>query len=166
MDKTLISVGIATLVGYIVFAVIRPSVAVGGLETTFDMLLQATPWIVVSMFSAGLIAQFVRPDAIASLFGPKAGALGVIFAATLGLVGTGSRWAVYPLAAGLLATDATPGAVFAFLTSWQLVSLPRLPAEIPFLGVRYTILRSAVSFALAVVGGLAWNAVDHWTKPN
>lgn len=159
MDKTLVYLGIATCIGYAFLGVVRPSVASGGLEATFDMFAQAIPWIIVSMFAAGLVSQLIHPATVARLFGPQTGLWGIFLAAGLGLLGTGSRWAVYPLAAGLLAANATPGAVFAFMTSWQLVSLPRLPAEIPFLGFRFTVVRTIVSVFIAMIGGIVFNLI-------
>ncbi|GGI95694.1 hypothetical protein GCM10010885_01710 [Alicyclobacillus cellulosilyticus] len=154
MDRTLWGLAWATCAGYLCAAVWRPSVAREGLEATVEMFIQAVPWIVVSMFAAGLMMQLIQPQAIVHLLGREAGVWGILAGALLGLCGTGSRWAVYPLAAGLLEAQASPGAIFAFLTTWQLVSLPRLPAEVPFLGPHYTIVRAVTSFAMAVLGGI------------
>ncbi|WAH39040.1 permease [Alicyclobacillus dauci] len=162
MDKVIVYLSGATVLGYCVAALWRPTIAAAGLESTFEMFWQALPWIVVSMFAAGLLSQIIQPKMVAHLFGRDTGVAGILLAAVLGVFGTGSRWAVYPLAAGLLAADATPGAVFAFMTSWQLVSIPRLPAEVPFLGIRYTIVRAAISILTAFVGGLIFDMV--WDK--
>ncbi len=159
MDMVLIGVFIATLIGYGLLSFFSPHMALSALGTTADMFVQSLPWIVVSMFAAGLMAEFFHPASIAKWFGREAGLLGILIGALLGLFGTGSRWAVYPLAAGLLAAKASPGAVFSFMTSWQLVSLPRLPAEIPFLGGEYTFLRAAVSFTVAILGGILMNLI-------
>ncbi|EPZ48927.1 permease [Alicyclobacillus acidoterrestris] len=162
MEKTLIYLGGATLIAYLALALIRPGVAADGLESSLEMLLQSTPWIVVSMFTAGLISELVDPALVARLFGAESGILGIFIAAVLGAFGTGSRWAMYPLAAGLLAANATPGAVFAFMTSWQLVSVTRLPAELPFLGMRFTVYRTVISILMAFIGGMLFDIV--WAK--
>lgn len=154
MDRMLVSMGIATLLGYLLLGFYRPHVASQGLSSAVDMFVQAIPWIVVSMFAAGLLAQLLHPPTIARWLGRESGLSGILIAALLGLFGTGSRWAMYPLAAGLLAANAGPGAVFAFVTSWQLVSLTRLPAEIPFYGPQFTIIRAIASVCLAVIGGV------------
>jgi uncharacterized membrane protein YraQ (UPF0718 family) len=154
MDKFLVALGVTTLIAYVATAIIQPETASEGLETTADMFVQALPWIIVSMFAAGLIAVFIDPHFVARLLGREAGIQAIAIGAMLGLFGTGSRWAVYPIAAGLMAADASPGAVFAFMTSWQLVSLPRLPAEVPFFGLQFTLLRAVVSLIIAFIGGL------------
>lgn len=161
MDKVLIATGGLTVAGYLVLGVLRPKLAISGLDSSVEMFLQSFPWIIVSLFAAGLLAQFFHADLVARWFGKDAGVGGIILAAFLGLFGTGSRWAVYPLAAGLLSADASPGAVFAFLTSWQLVSLPRLPAEIPFLGVKFTLIRAMMSLTISILGGIGVGAVMH-----
>ena len=161
MDKTLVAMGVLTLAAYLFLTVFRPETAAHGLESTVDMFVKAAPWIIVSMFAAGLMEQLIRAESVAHFLGRGLGPLGVVVGAVLGLFGTGSRWAVYPLAMGLLTTEANPGAVFAFMTTWQLVSLPRLPAEFPFLGVQFTFLRAVVSVLVAVLGGLL---VDWYTR--
>ncbi|OFW75176.1 MAG: hypothetical protein A2201_00985 [Alicyclobacillus sp. RIFOXYA1_FULL_53_8] len=162
MDKSLLGVGALTLFGYVFLSIARPSAAAEGLDATAEMVLKAAPWIIVSMFAAGLLAQFISTDMIARWLGRGTGATGVILAAILGSFGTGSRWAVYPLAAGLLSADASPGAIFAFMTTWQLVSIPRLPAEFPFLGSQFTFLRATISLIVAIVGGLLIEWFGHF----
>lgn len=153
MDSILFVFWGLTIAAYGVITIVHPAWAKEGLSSTGDMLLQALPWMIVSMLGAGLVSQFINPAAIARRLGHGTGLVGIVLGAALGVMGTGSRWAVYPLASSLLAADAKAGAVFAFLTSWQLVSLPRLPAEIPFLGLNFTIIRAMVSFTVAVIGG-------------
>lgn len=154
MDRVLATFWVLTLGAYGLFALIRPPAMRAGLSSAGDMLLQALPWMVVSMLAAGLGGQFIHPSTIARLLGRGSGLFGILLGALLGVLGTGSRWAVYPLAAGLLASQAGLGAVFAFMTSWQLVSLPRLPAEVPFFGLRFALIRAVVSFVIAVIGGI------------
>ncbi|WP_290585600.1 permease [Alicyclobacillus sp.] len=150
----LLTFTIATAIGYVYTTIVHPDLASNALEVTVDMFLQSLPWIVVSMFMAGLLSQVIDPAALARWLGREAGFSGIVLGALLGMAGTGSRWAMYPLAAGLLASEASPGAVFAFVTSWQLVSLTRLPAEVPFYGVSFTIVRAVLSFLIAVAGGV------------
>jgi uncharacterized membrane protein YraQ (UPF0718 family) len=154
MDRMLVSVILVTLGGYALLALVRPQAAVGGLNATAEMFVQALPWMLVSMFLAGLLSQVMHTHWIARWLGTEAGLGGIVLGALLGLCGTGSRWAVYPLAAGLIAAKASPGAVFSFVTSWQLVSLTRIPAEIPFYGETFTFVRAVVSFLLAILGGV------------
>ena len=159
MDRVLVTISFVTLVGYVITAVFRPQTAVAGLEASVDMLIQAVPWIVVSMFAAGLLAQWLQPQAIARWLGRDTGFGAIVLGALMGTLGTGSRWAMYPLATGLLAANASPGAVFAFVTTWQLVSLPRLPAELPFYGMNFAVVRALVSVVVAIIGGFIVNRI-------
>ncbi len=161
MDKALLAIGLLTFVSYSVLFFIAPDMARGAFHTTVDMFVQSLPWIIISIFAAGLMAETLHPDGIAKWFGRESGILGILLGASLGLLGTGSRWAAYPLAAGLLAAKSSPGAVFSFITSWQLISLTRLPAEIPFLGAEFTFLRAGVSFCVAIIGGIIMNLVTY-----
>ncbi len=158
VDKVLLVFGGLTVAAYGILALVWPQPAREGLNQAGEMLLSALPWMMVSMLAAGLVAQFFEATSIARWLGRESGIAGVVIGATLGLLGTGSRWAAYPLAASLLAAEAGLGPVFAFMTSWQLVSLTRLPAEVPFFGVRFTLIRAIVSFLVAVIGGMLVDA--------
>jgi len=157
VDIVLIAMAIATLLAYLVTGAQRPQLAVHGLDASVEMFLQALPWIIVSMFAAGLLSQWFQPAVIARWLGRDSGVSGVVIGALLGMCGTGSRWAMYPLAAGLLTADASPGSVFAFVTTWQLVSLPRLPAELPFYGTEFAVIRAITSILLSIAGGIVIN---------
>ncbi|WP_206830988.1 permease [Alicyclobacillus fructus] len=154
MDRTLVWIAAATGVAYIVAYAQEPSDTLAALRSSVGMLAQSLPWIVVSMFLAGLVSQWLEPDVVARWLGREAGIVGIAFGALLGMLGTGSRFAVYPLAVSLLAADASPGAVVAFTTSWQLTSLARLPAEFPFFGVPFALVRFAISLVISVAGGV------------
>jgi len=154
MDKTLVILGICTAIAYVIFGFLRPQLAAGGLDESAQTFLQSIPWIIVSIFAAGLVSQFLNPALIARYLSRDAGLKAIVIGASMGLLGTGSRWAVYPLAAGLISAEASYGAVFAFVTTWQLVSLPRVPAEIPFFGTDFTIIRAVMSFFIAIIGGI------------
>ncbi len=161
MDKILFSFAACTMAAYVTLWIFRPDLAAEGLETTAEMLVQALPWLVVSMFAAGLLSQFFHVHIVARWLGRQTGIGGILLGAVFGVLGTGSRWAMYPLAAGLLAANSSPGAVFAFVTSWQLVSLLRLPAEVPFYGPEFTVVRMMVSIFIAVCGGILVNRIMH-----
>jgi uncharacterized membrane protein YraQ (UPF0718 family) len=154
VDRILISLAVCTAFAYLAMAFVRPDMAAKGFDATAEMFVQSIPWIIVSLFAAGLISQFFQTAVIARWLGRESGFGGIVVGALLGMCGTGSRWAMYPIAASLLAAEASPGSVFAFVTSWQLLALPRLPAEIPFYGVRFAILRAIVSLLIAIIGGV------------
>ena len=166
MDRTLVWIAAATGVGYVLACVQEPTDALEAAQSSLGMLAQSLPWIVVSMFLAGLVSQWLEPELVARWLGREAGIAGIVFGAVLGMLGTGSRFAVYPLAVSLLAADASPGAVVAFTTSWQLTSLARLPAEFPFFGVPFALVRFAISLVISVAGGLLfewlWSVWSHF----
>lgn len=166
MDRTLVWIAAATGVGYVLACVQEPTDALEAAQSSLGMLAQSLPWIVVSMFLAGLVSQWLEPELVARWLGREAGIAGIVFGALLGMLGTGSRFSVYPLAVSLLAADASPGAVVAFTTSWQLTSLARLPAEFPFFGVPFALVRFAISLVISVAGGVLfewlWNAWSHF----
>ncbi|SIS62720.1 permease [Alicyclobacillus vulcanalis] len=166
MDRTLLWIAAVTGLGYALAWSKAPSDALDAARSSVAMLGQSLPWIVVSMFLAGLVSQWLQPEMVARWLGREAGLFGMVLGALIGMLGTGSRFAVYPLAVSLLAADASPGAVVAFTTSWQLTSLARLPAEFPFFGMPFALVRFAISFVISVAGGVLfewlWRILSHF----
>lgn len=137
-----------------------PSVAILGVQSAWMMFTKALPWMSVSMLIAGLLERSVDKQSIFRLFGADSGIKGVLLAALLGSIGTGSRWGVYPLAAVMLASKASVPAVMAFTTSWMLISLPRVASEFPFFGVRLTLYRMLLSYGAALFVGILSLAIQ------
>ena len=152
-DTILACLGFLVTGAYLALFWRAPGIALQGVQSAWRMFLQALPWMSVSILVAGLFEQGFDQRWLHRLFGPHSGLRGVALAALLGSLGTGSRWGVYPLAAVMLSARASAGAVIAFTTSWMLISIPRTAAEFPFLGVRLTFVRMAVSYIAAFAAG-------------
>lgn len=153
MDRFLIAMLAITVVGYSVTLWIQPSLAVSSLKASYSMLLQSIIWILVSIFLAGLIEQWVQKKVVYLQVGKPNFWSEIGMGTLLGIFGTGSRWAAYPFAVTLLKTGLSPAGIIAFLTSWFLISLPRLGAEIPFLGFKFVLFRLFLSIGVSVLAG-------------
>ncbi|MCY0875806.1 MAG: permease [Firmicutes bacterium] len=137
----------------------NPHMALHSVQSAWLMFAKALPWMSVSLLMAGLMEGALQKSVIVRLFGADSGVKGVLLAAALGALGTGSRWGVYPLAAAMLSAQASLASVMTFTTSWMLISIPRSASEFPFFGVRLTFLRMLLSFGAALIVGfvlLAW----------
>lgn len=156
MDDQIL-VGLSCIVtGTYLFLIWRaPGMAATALHSAWSTFAKALPWMSVSILLAGLFEQSLDARWLYRLFGTHSGLRGILLAALLGSLGTGTRWGVYPLAAVMLTARASPASVIAFTTSWMLISIPRTAAEFPFFGVRLTFVRMAVSYLAAVAAGVA-----------
>lgn len=154
MDDQIL-VGLSCIVTgiYLILFWRAPGIAAAGIHSAWSTFSKALPWMSVSILMAGLFEQTFDARWLHRLFGAHSGLRGIILAALLGSLGTGTRWGVYPLAALMLSARASPASVMAFTTSWMLISIPRTAAEFPFFGVRFTFLRMAVSYVAAIAAG-------------
>jgi hypothetical protein len=80
------------------------------------------------------------------------------------VVTPGGPLLAFPLLATLFKLGAGYGALVAYLTSWEILGIFRAAVwDIPFMGVRFTALRYAVSFFLPLLAGLtAQKIADAW----
>jgi uncharacterized membrane protein YraQ (UPF0718 family) len=90
---------------------------------------------------------------IVNLLGKEAGLKGIALGSFLGSVVPGGPYVVFPLLGGLYRAGAGVGTVIAFVTAWALISLSRIPMEIPFLGTKIVALRLVLSLILPLVLG-------------
>ena len=154
VDETILFILSAAVFAVYAYLFLRaPTIALHGVQSAWLTFTKALPWMGVSILLAGLFEHTFDQRLLHRLFGPQSGLRGVALAALLGSLGTGSRWGVYPLAAVMLASRASLGAVMAFTTAWMLISLPRTAAEFPFFGIRLTFARMALSYLAALVAG-------------
>jgi uncharacterized membrane protein YraQ (UPF0718 family) len=80
--------------------------------------------------------------------------------AVLGSIFTGNAANSYIIGGELLQRGVSLFAVAAFITAWVTVGIVQLPAEIAFLGRRFSITRNCISLVLAVMVAVA--AVWTW----
>lgn len=67
---------------------------------------------------------------------------------------SGGPYANLPIAAGLVRSGAGIGTMVAFLTSWSLWAVGRIPMEVGILGWRLTLIRIASTFLFPPTAGL------------
>lgn len=103
---------------------------------------------------ASLIQAAIPRQVIADFLGEEAGLKGIALGTLLGSVMPGSPYVIFPLVGGLYRAGAGVGTVIAFVSAWSLISLSRVPTEIPFLGTKIVAVRIAVSLIFPIVLGI------------
>ena len=122
---------------------------VGG--TTFLKLL---PIFIAVFVIVGLAEQLLPREVVAAALGESSGLRGILLATGLGIIMPPSIFISFPLAATLYKAGASIGAGVAFVTSWSLLTLFRLPLEISIVGLRPTLIRVAVTLLVPPLAGL------------
>jgi len=134
---------------------VRAGLAGGG-----ELLLRFAAVIAVSFLAAGLVQELIPRAWVQSALGAESGMRGILVGTAAGMVTPAGPFVSMPVAAVLLRSGASTPAVVAFLTSWSVLALHRLVAwEVPILGLRFSLLRYAVSIALPIAAGLLTRAL-------
>ena len=149
-------IAIAILMYVIAFAV-NPDYVSRGLKVSYDIFVDPQigliPLLITATLIAGLVQVVIPKEVIANLLGKKAGLGGIALGSILGSLIPGGPYVVFPLLGGLYRAGAGVGTVIAFVTAWSLLSLARIPMEIPFLGTKIVALRLALSLIVPIVLG-------------
>ena len=154
------------VLGFIVVAVLMYAVGFAlnpesvrqGLKISFKTFTDPNIGLIPLVVSATLIASLVQAaiprQVIANFLGKEAGLKGIALGALLGSVIPGGPYVTFPLVGGLYRAGAGVGTIIAFVSAWSLISLARIPLEVPFLGTKMVIVRIAVSLIFPIVLGI------------
>jgi uncharacterized membrane protein YraQ (UPF0718 family) len=102
----------------------------------------------------GLVLALVPPDALRRIFA-LGGLPGFVAVAALGSVVTMPGPIAFPLVGSLAKLGAPPATLAAFVTTLTMVGVVTAPMEVSHFGRRFTVLRQGLSFATALLIGLA-----------
>ncbi len=102
------------------------------------------------------VALFLVPDAvIAEYLGGSSKFIGMVLASLLGSVTVMPGFIAFPLAGILLKEGVAYMVIAAFTTTLMMVGLLTAPVEKSYFGLKVTVIRNALSFAIALVVAVA-----------
>ncbi len=127
----------------------RQALRVGG-----HSLLKLIPLLLAVFALVGLFQEFLPPQLVTAWLGESNRFLALLLGTAAGAVAIGPPLAAYPLAGSLQSAGAWPPAVAAFIMSWVSVGIITLTIEAQTFGARFALIRNAISFVVAMLGGL------------
>jgi uncharacterized membrane protein YraQ (UPF0718 family) len=131
-----------------------------GLGSGASLLARFAAVLVVAFLIAGLAEKLIPHDWVRGALGPDSGMRGLLIAVGAGMVTPSGPFISFPIAATLLKSGASTGAVVTYIAAWMLLALHRFFIwELPFLGLQTAVARWVVCLALPVLAGLATRAV-------
>lgn len=116
------------------------------LNSILKISLNVLPVIFFIFVVMGLITIFVSKETIANLLGSKSGIMGILLGEIIGTIALIQPSAVYPFSGTLLNKGASYAVLYAFIGTAILIGVSTLPAEIKFLGKRFTLIRNLLTF--------------------
>lgn len=127
---------------------------IAGFKSASQMLIQILPLLFFAFIIAGMIQVLLPRDLLTRWVGMESGFKGILIGTLAGGLTPGGPYVSLPVVAGLLKAGAGAGTMVAFLTSWSLWAVGRLPMEFGILGWKFTLLRLACTFFFPPIAGL------------
>ena len=124
-----------------------------GLRSGGQTFLKLIPLFIAVFIIVGLSEVLVPKELVSRWLGEQSGWRGILLASGLGMVMPPSIFVSFPLAATLYKAGAGIGAGVAFVTSWSLLTLFRMPLEVSIVGLRPTLIRMGVGLIFPVIAG-------------
>ena len=149
--------GVAAVVLFIVAWQKGGGAHVEGLRLGRDLMVQVFPLLILAFVVAGLVQVLLPPETMAKWVGTESGVRGVLIGTASGAVIPGGPYSTMPVAAGIYKAGASVGTMVAFMTSWSLWAVWRLPIEAGLMGWEFTGARLACTFFFPPIAGLLAN---------
>lgn len=130
---------------HLALAIPFPSLAVRSAQQGLRGLVDVLVIVPSVLLLIGLFDAWVPKELVARNLGHGSGLRGVFLALLLGTGAAGPIYAAFPIGATLLAKGARPANVVIFLGAWATIKLPMLLMEGAFLGLRFALLRLALT---------------------
>ena len=120
-------------------------------------LLNVFPLIIIAFLLAGAVSTLISKEMVARWLGAEAGWKGPFLGTLMGALVPGGPFFFYPLMATLIVSGANIGTMISFVAAKTLWYIGRVPIEIAFVGVRITLIRFLITFAIPILAGGAIN---------
>ncbi len=114
-----------------------------GLLSAWNMTIEIMPILIFAFIIAGLLQVILPQDLLSKWLGTESGFKGIIIGTIAGSLTPGGPYVSLPIVAALLKTGAGYGTLVAYLSSWSLWAIARLPMEVGILGWKFTLIRLA-----------------------
>ncbi len=125
-----------------------------GLKAGGTIFLEIIPLLVFALIVAGMIQVLIPARLISRWVGTESGIRGILIGTFIGGIMPGGPFVSMPIAAGLLRAGAGVGTIVAFIVSWSLLAVSRLPLEIGIMGWQFVAIRLACVFFMPVIAGI------------
>lgn len=125
-----------------------------GLKSAWRMTYQVLPLLIFAFIIAGMIQVLLPQNLLDRWVGAESGLRGILIGTVAGGLTPGGPYVALPVIAGFLKSGAGVGTMVAYLTSWSLWAVARLPMEFGILGWRFTLVRLASTFFFPPIAGL------------
>jgi uncharacterized protein len=158
---TVIMAALALILSYLAFKNGQGQ-HIAGLRSAFQLTVQTLPLLIFAFIVAGMIQILLPQDLITKWVGNESGLRGIIVGTLAGGLTPGGPYVSLPIVAGLLKSGASTGTMVAFLTSWSLWAVARIPMEVGILGWQFTAIRLGSTLIFPPIAGIIASVISRW----
>lgn len=153
MNSAIWILGILAIVFFILGYIHSGKSTFSHFSNVFRLLINILPMIFFAFVIAEMVSILVPKELLSHWIGKESGWRGIWIGTLVGGFTPGGPYVSMPIAAGLLQTGASMGTMVAFLTSWSLWAITRLPFEVSIMGWRFTFIRLLSTFFFPPIAG-------------
>lgn len=159
-----IIMGVLAIALFIIATIQGEGKNIAGLKNAWVMTRQIIPLLAFAFIMAGLVQVMLPKDMLAKWVGDASGFRGILIGTLAGAVTPGGPYVSLPIVAGFLSAGAGIGTMVAFLTSWSLWAVARLPMEVGIVGWKFTLIRLLSVLIFPPLAGLLANFISKFIK--
>jgi len=126
-----------------------------GGASTWESISQNAAVLILAFILVGYVAVLSPTELVKTWIGPASGWKGIVIAELVGLFLPGGPYVVFPLIAVLYQSGASLPAVITLVTSWSTAALLTVSFELPFMGLRFTLIRWGLGLLIPLIAGSA-----------
>lgn len=128
--------------------------SVPAFKFAFQNMLWIIPILFFALFGAGQLQLLLPPHKIAQWIGSEAGIRGILIGSFAGALAPGGPFVSFPLVAMMMKMGAGVGTLVAFISSWSLLAVNRIPLEVGIIGWKFIVVRVLCTFFFPPLAGL------------
>lgn len=131
----------------------RPQLGLDAAKNSGDFLLEIAGILPPVLVLLGLFDAWVPRRMVEENIGPASGWKGSLLSILLGSFAAGPLFAAFPVALALHRKGARLANITAFLGAWASIKVPMLMMESSYLGLRFSLLRTALTLVGILLSG-------------
>lgn len=135
-----------------------------GFVNAYHLSVEILPLVCFAVIITGFLQVLIPAESIAHWIGSTSSHKGILIGTLAGMVTPGEAYVSVPLTMALMRSGADIGTATAYLTSWSVWMISRLPMEIGVLGWRFTVVRLLVTGLMPVITGFAARVLFSWLR--
>lgn len=143
----------------------RPDVAEQSWLNSLHFAIQILAILPPILLIVGLMEAWVPVKTVEAYLGKESGAKGAFLASILGSIAAGPLFAAFPVAAALRTKGVRLANMVIFLGAWATLKVPILLMEIRFVGLRFSLLRLALTLPFIILIGFSMEGLLERRRP-